>query len=283
MTTTSGPRRADIDSFYTCRHADEFQIDWRAFYTSAERRTDAVRARWSHKLDVAYGSNLRQRLDIYFPSTGGGGGRHETGATAVFLFFHGGGFREGDPALYGYLAEPFVQRGSIFVSAGYRLTPETYLPETFQDAEAALHWCHANLGGGPVLVTGHSAGGILTAQLAVRSGHLLQAAIPISGVYDFTEYAEFFADDAPRVAASPLLNIKSPPPHTLVAYGSRENRPNYGVDSQRLVAALRDRGAAAECLELDGMDHADTVNAIGDESSVLFQAIKRLIPAAARP
>src|SRR5712671_6453643 len=125
MTTTSGPRRADIDSFYTCANPREFAINWRAFYESAERRTDAVRERWMHKLDVAYGSaSPRQRLDVYFP--------HQTATGApIVVFLHGGGFREGDPALYGFLAEPFVKRGVIFASAGYRLTPETYLPETF--------------------------------------------------------------------------------------------------------------------------------------------------------
>src|ERR1700704_2034437 len=108
MTTTSGPRRAQIDSFYTCRHPDQFQINWRAFYESAERRTDAVRERWAHKLDVPHGSRSpRQRLDVYFPT--------ETAQAApLVLFLHGGGFREGDPALYGFLAEPFVKRGLIF-------------------------------------------------------------------------------------------------------------------------------------------------------------------------
>ena len=90
MTTTSGPRRADIDSFFTCRNPHQFQIDWRTFYESAERRTDAVRERWSNKLDVAYGSNAKQRLDVYFP-------RQTVERAPIVLFLHGGGFREGDP------------------------------------------------------------------------------------------------------------------------------------------------------------------------------------------
>jgi arylformamidase len=270
MTTTSGPRRADIGSFFTCRNAHQFQIDWRAFYESAERRTDAVRERWSHKLDVAYGSNARQRLDVYFP-------RQTAEHAPVVLFLHGGGFREGDPALYGFLAEPFVERGVVFASAGYRLTPETYLPDTFLDAEAVVRFCRDQLGGGPLYLAGHSAGAILTAQVAVQHGELVAAAIPISGVYDFREYGEFFSDESQREASSPLLNITSPAPRWLVAYGSLENRPNYGVDSQRLVEAVRQRGAAAELLELDGLDHCAAVEALADEASPLFQSVERLI------
>jgi arylformamidase len=309
MTTTSSPRRADIDSFYTCRHPDQFQINWRAFYESAERRTDAVRDRWLHKLDVAYGlGNPRQRLDVYFPLQAAPGVRPKSqgperrtaelrsidapgeagmgmadassaaspGAPIV-LFLHGGGFREGDPALYGFLAEPFLKRGVIFASAGYRLTPETYLPDTFQDAEAVVRFCRTEFGKGPLYLAGHSAGGILTAQIGVQHGDLLAAAIPISGVYDFRDYGDFFADDSQRSASSPLLNITSPAPRWLVAYGSLENRPNYGIDSQRLVEALRQHGATADFLELDGQDHCGAVEALADESSPLFQAVDRLI------
>jgi acetyl esterase/lipase len=273
MTTTSGPRRADIDSFYTCRHAGQFRIDWRAFYESAERRTDAVRERWAHKLDVAYGgTSARQRLDVYFP-------RQTTESAAVVLFLHGGGFREGDPALYGFLAEPFVERGVIFASAGYRLTPETYLPETFLDAEAVVRFCRDSFGGGPIFLAGHSAGAILTAHVGVHHGELLAAAIPISGVYDFREYSEFFADESQRDAANPLLHVEAPCARWVVAYGSLENRPNYGIDSQRLVETLRQHGAAADLLELDGLDHCGAVQALADEASPLFQAVDGLISA----
>src|SRR6185436_18137765 len=154
---------------------------------------------------------------------------------------------------------------------------ETYLPETFGDTEAVVAFCREHIGNGQVFLAGHSAGAILAAELGMRLGHQLQAIVPISGVYDFTEYGEFFADDNQRLAGSPLLNIVSPPPHTLVAYGSRENRPNYGVDSDRLVQALRARGAGAELMELDGLDHRQTVEALGDEASPLYQAVAKLI------
>src|ERR1700730_2088519 len=222
MTTSGSPRRADIDSFFTCSHAEQFRIDWRTFYRSAEERTDHVRARWPHELDIAYGSDIRQRLDLYFPDSSSTAGR------PVFLFLHGGGFREGDPTLYGYLAEPYLRRGVIFGSVGYRLTPEAYLPDSVRDVEEALSWCFVHLaarGGDPgrIILAGHSAGAILTAHVALRSDwlaahnlpmDLVKAAIPISGVYDFADppdHAEFFASDADRVASSPLLNVTATP------------------------------------------------------------------------
>ena len=287
MTTTGNPRRADIDIFFTCRYPERFKIDWRRFYATAQARTDVVRAGWRHELDIAYGPHVQHRLDLYYPEPG-----HEP--APVLLFLHGGGFREGDPALYGYLAEPYVRRGIIFGSVGYRLIPESYLPETMRDVEEALAWCVANLtarGGDPfqIVLAGHSAGAILTAHLSVRDDwlrqrglplDLIKAAIPISGVYDFsdpTDHAEFFTQDSQRVPASPLLNITTTPPPMTVAYGSLENSLRYAQDSQRLVDAVRSQGAAAELLKLEDLNHADTVNAVADQRSVLCQSVVALI------
>src|SRR5438105_10419929 len=104
MPTPPNPRRAQIDTFFTCQHAEQFRIDWRGFYRQAEARTDDVRSRWAHELDIAYGPSERQRLDLYLPVPN----RPvdvSSRSWPVLVFLHGGGFREGDPALYGYLAE----------------------------------------------------------------------------------------------------------------------------------------------------------------------------------
>jgi len=292
MPTRPTPRRAQIDQFFTCQHPEQFRIDWRGFYQRAEARTDALRSHWQHDLDVSYGTSERQRLDLYLPNA------RPAGGWPVLIFLHGGGFREGDPALYGYLAEAFLARGIAFISAGYRLTPEAFLPDTFADVENALAWCVANLPArgvdvGRLALSGHSAGAILTAHLAVRHDwlderslpkDLIKAAIPISGIYDFTDPTagrEFLAPESDRAAASPLLRFTdAAPPPILVAYGSDENQPTYASDSKRLVEAARAHGGRAELLELGGMTHADTADALGEPSSALFQSAMRLFESA---
>lgn len=290
MSSTRSPRRAQIDSFYTCQHPEQFRIDWRGFYERAQARTDAVRSRWPHELDLRYGASERQRLDLYLPSPASS----DSTGWPLLLFLHGGGFREGDPALYGYLAEPYLQRGIAFASVGYRLTPESYLPATFGDVEEMLAWAPRNLPDHGVdterlALSGHSAGAILTAHLAVRDDWLTQrglprdlikAAIPISGAYDFTapdDRHDFFGPDADRRYSSPIQMLSATPPPMLIAYGSDENGPQYAADSQRLAEAIRSRGGRADAQELAGMTHADTANALGDESSPLFASVMALL------
>jgi acetyl esterase/lipase len=297
MASTGSPRRAQIEAFFTCQHPEQFRIDWRGFYQRAETRTDEVRSRWEHELDISYGPSERHRLDLYLPIARNGAPATPSAPWPILLFLHGGGFREGDPALYGYLAEPFLARAIAFASVGYRLTPESYLPGTFADVETALTWCVAHLPGrgvdvGHLALAGHSAGAILTAHLAVRDNwlaqrsvpnDLLNAAIPISGNYDFTDPAQhrdFFTTDSDRAASSPLLRLAATPPPMLVAYGSDENQPTFARDSKRLVDDVRARGGRAELLELEGMTHADTADALGDPSSPLFRSVIALFGSA---
>jgi arylformamidase len=208
----------------------------------------------------------------------------------VLVFLHGGGFREGDPTLYGFLAEAYLQRGILFASVGYRLRPECYLPETCRDLEAALGWLHANIGGrgGDIhrlFVSSHSAGAMLTALVTLGEdrfaaqglpANLVKGAVAISGLYDLSSGSEYVRGPSERLAASALHNVRRWPGHTIVAYGTRE-RPAFAEDGRRLADALRKAGASVELVRLEGLDHAQAVSAFGDESSPLFQATARMI------
>jgi acetyl esterase/lipase len=105
----------DASTYYTVRHPEQFKTDWAGFYRQADAATAEVRSVTRHTLDLAYGSDVKQRLDLYFPATA-------TSASPVFLFFHGGGFREGDRAQYGFIAKSFTAHGIIAAIASYRLT-----------------------------------------------------------------------------------------------------------------------------------------------------------------
>jgi acetyl esterase/lipase len=278
----------DASKYYTVQHPDQFKIDWGAFYKQADAMTAGVRAELPHQLDLPYGKDVKQRLDLYFPK--------ETPSKApVFLFFHGGGFREGDRAQYGFVAKPFAERGVITAVASYRLTGEGFkYPDQTKDARAAFVWLYkhiAQFGGDPqrIYVGGHSAGAILSADIGVNR-HWMKTAgipqrvfrgmIPISGPYDLRTpgrkgEGDVYAPTAElQAAASPLLHISDPVPASIIAVGSTET---YVASSQELTDKLNASGAQAVFLSLDGEDHRDTVHDLGDGNSLLAKAVLRMI------
>jgi acetyl esterase len=98
-----------------------------------------------------------------------------TGALPVLVFFHGGGFVVGSPAVYDAGCRTVaVEARCVVVSVDYRLAPEHRFPAAADDALAAFRWVVANtvsLGGDVmrVAVGGDSAGGNLAAVTALRA------------------------------------------------------------------------------------------------------------------
>ncbi len=89
---------------------------------------------------------------------------------ATVVYFHGGGWVIGSvddwDAGCRVLA---VKSGCRVVSVEYRLAPEHRFPAAVDDAYDAFVWATRELGGGPVVVAGDSAGGNLAAVVALRS------------------------------------------------------------------------------------------------------------------
>jgi acetyl esterase/lipase len=292
------PARAqDASKYYTVQHPELFKTDWTGFYRTIDAATAAVRAQFPHVLDLSYGQNIKQRLDLYMPK------QKVTGAP-VFLFLHGGGFREGDRAQYGFIAKPFVEKGIIVAVASYRLTdPGFVYPSQVEDVRHALQWLHQNIhtyggDGMQLYVGGHSSGGILAADVGVDRTWMKQAGIPtqalrgmvpVSALYDLRVndpaaankvFWSVYAASADRQrAASPILNIRDPVPKALVAAGSTEQQEfeDFVAGSMQLVKKLNDAGVKAQFMSLEGQAHKDTALALGDSSSPLSQAVVGMI------
>ena len=280
----------DASKYYTVQHPEEFKIDWGSFYKQADAMTAAVRADFPHELDLSYGKNVKQRLDLYLPKS-------KVKNAPVFLFLHGGGFREGDRAQYGFVAKPFAEQGVITAVASYRLTRDGFkYPDQPYDARQAFVWLYkhiAQYGGNPhrIYVGGHSAGAILSADIGVNRRWMKAAGIPenafrgmipISGPYDLRtpgrkgEGDVYAATATMQAAASPVLHIADPVPVSIIAVGSTET---YAASSEELANRLKETGAQATFLSLEGEDHRDTVHDLGDGNSVLAQAILKMIQA----
>jgi len=274
----------DRSKYPTHLRASASGIDWIAFYDRADALTAETRQELQHHLDIPYGEDPKQKLDLYLPTSEPAG--------PVFIFIHGGGFVEGDRSHYGYVARPLASKGIMTVVMSYRLSP-SYYPDQLRDVQAALEWVYHNVGdfgGDPslIFIGGHSAGAILSAYVSVNNGwlgsrslpgDLIKGFLPVSGPYDLRKPGGFvdnyLPDDSKRAEASPALNIRDLSARAIVVVGSLE-RP-YLESSEAFVESIRNRGGNAELLVLDGMAHDATALAAGDQDSPLVAALLDLI------
>jgi arylformamidase len=281
------PSRAGQDkrTYYTVQHPDRFTIDWAAFYDRAEAMTDHTRRLVPHHLDLSYGKNPKQRLDVYEATP------RRDGAP-VFIFLHGGGFREGDRRQYGYVAGPLAPNGIVTVVPSYRLLPDHY-PAQAHDTEAIVAWVHANIrrfGGdsGRIYIGGHSAGAIMSTLAALKRDWMTELRLPldvikgvvaVSGPYDLRRatgfVADYLPDPATRAGASPLLHVAAGAPPMIVAFGTLE--APYVKGSPELVDALVRTGADARLIPLAGMQHDATALSLGHADGAVVRAMLALM------
>ena len=278
----------DKSTYFTVMYPEKFKINWKAFYDRADELTAATRKKLGHHLHIAYGDDPKQKLDLYLP-------KGKASDCSVFLFLHGGGFREGDRAHFGYVAAPFAEHHIITIIVSYRLAPKFYYPDQPDDVRRALSWTFHHIqsyGGNPrrIYIGGHSAGGILSAFVSLKSDWLARFSLPadlikgcalISAPYDLRTVdwvSEYLPDPSQRAEASPLLNIEHLSPKVIIAVGSVDPPEEKMVEpSKELFTKLKEKGCQVELLLLDGMNHAEMALALGDEQSRVFQAILKMI------
>ena len=240
-----------------------------------------------------------QSLDLYGAPRADGVGR------PIVAFIHGGGWRIGDKSNGGAGADKarvFTERGYLYASLNYRLSPAVQHPAHIEDVAAGLAWLldnAARFGGDPkrIAVMGHSAGAHLAALATTdprrlgRHGYRprdLRGAILLDGAgYDLTRQAPatiarggflgdayaaaFGSDGALWKDASPVWRIDpaQPPPPFLILHVPR---PDAAMQSRMLAEAIRKAGSEATLIRADGESHSSINRGFGARGDVATDA-----------
>ena len=250
-----------------------------AYHAEARRRTEVVRARFPHELDLAYGDHERQRVDLYHPEG--------TPAGPVLVFLHGGGFRGGDHRSVGYHALPYLEVGAVVATMSYRVLPEVRYPEMCADVEAGLNWLQdelASRGADPtrVYLSGHSAGASLAAMATFRpvdqkAPDHIRGLVALSGGYDATRRPAEETDTGSRHYAPRLYEaLARLPEHTIVVW-SDNDLPFCAPDGQALVAAVEAAGGSVEQFLEVGVDHFHANRSFVDPDGAVAKATKAMM------
>lgn len=214
---------------------------------------------------AAYGSDPRQRLDVYAPE-------RAAGSLPVVVFFYGGGWNSGDRGGYEFAARAIAARGFVVVVPDYRLVPAVRFPAFVDDAAAAIRWTADHVaasGGDParIAVAGHSAGAHIALLVTLDRHYLaaagapgaIKAAVGLAGPYDFLPFDAKSAIDAfgrapDPLATQPIHFVRADAPPVLLLTGDADDtvRPR---NTAALAAALRHAGAPVETRVYRGVGH----------------------------
>jgi acetyl esterase/lipase len=241
---------------------------------------------------IAYGTDARQKLDIYTPDGGASKG--------VVVFFYGGSWNSGARQEYGFAGRALASRGFTTVVFDYRLVPEHRYPVFVEDGAKAVAWVHRNIaahGGDPrrIFLVGHSAGAYNAMMVTLAPEFLraeglepgiVKAVAGLSGPYDFLplqvdETREAFKGVADLERTQPVNRVvrgRYAPP-MLLAHGDADTLV-YPRNSKRLAALLRRTGHAVEEKYYPDVDHVGTLLAISkplrDRAPVLEDVVRFL-------
>lgn len=273
--------QAELDAQYNARSAVP------AFGAFVERwQSDSAQAvqNLPCTLDVPYGDDPIEMLDIFHPLNGG--------PAPVLMFFHGGYWRAGDKSWFRYLAKSFVERGALFVVPRYGLCPAVTMDALIAQCRRAVAWCfrNADAHGGDcarLFVSGHSAGGHITGMMLTTDwdadyglpANAIKGVTGISGLYDLEPIRlsqvngplQLSPDDARRnsPARLPLPTAAAP---AILAYGGHESE-EYGRQTAAYADVLRDAGSAPAIMEVSGHHHFSILDAFGNPQHSLGRAV----------
>ena len=135
------------------------------------------------KLDLDYGAAVRQKFDLFLP---------EAAPKGLLVFVHGGYWLAFDKFSWSHLAAGVLARGWACAMPSYTLAPEARIAEMTVEIGQAVD-AAAALVAGPVVVTGHSAGGHLSARMGCVDAPLttrIARVVPISPLAELAPLME---------------------------------------------------------------------------------------------
>ncbi|MGZ4481720.1 MAG: alpha/beta hydrolase, partial [Gaiellales bacterium] len=232
------------------------------------------------RLDLAYGADPRERLDLFRPD---GAGR-----APVNLFFHGGYWRSGDKERYSYVAEGFLPAGVAVGVVEYALAPEVDMDELVRQCRAAVTWVaeHADQLGidrDRIFVSGHSAGGHIVGMLMAEGwdgAAAVKGGCGLSGLYELEPIrltylnSTLALDPGTAERNSPALLPPATAAPLILAVGGEE-----GAEFLRQTAAMEERwtahGAPVSSMVVAGGNHYTIVQSLGDPRDELTLSVHR--------
>ncbi len=259
--------------------------DYKAHFANWRAWSIETRAKLPCHLDLAFGPNPMEKLDI-FPADGPGAPR----LSPIVVFIHGGYWYSLDKADHSYVAEGLRPHGIATAVNNFGLAPDTTMDEIVRQNRAALAWLWRNArtyGADPerIYVGGHSAGGHLALMLLATDWPAFGAGLPrdlvkgacsIGGLYDMEAIRLSYLNKTLKMSAAEAarnapLAQRYPVAAPLSLVVAIDETPEYHRQSQAMADLWRGLGYPVELLVPQGLNHFDVVNQLRDPTCELVK------------
>ncbi len=214
----------------------------------------------------------RCQLDLWYPK--------EAHDYPTVVWFHGGGLQAGDRTTGESVARRLTSEGVAVALVDYRLSPRASCPAYIEDAAAAVAWTIQNIAtyhgdARKVFVSGHSAGGYLTAMVGLDQTYLqrhgltprdLAGLIPVSGqmiTHTAIREERGISTNTPVIdALAPAYHAGKETPRCLCLVGDRDLPARLEENTYAAAAFLATGNQRFRCQVIAGRDHSTLVSEI---------------------
>lgn len=227
------------------------------------------------RLDIAYGSGPRNRFDLFLP---------EGTPKGLVVFVHGGYWVRLDRSLWSHLAAGPLAHGHAVAMPGYTLCPDTTIAGIVAEVGAAIEAAAAMVGG-PLRLTGHSAGGHLASRMVTTTSPLSQATrarivstVSISGLHDLRPLmnlalnADLRLDEAQAIAESPAL-LRPLPGTRICCWVGGGERAEFIRQNALLANVWAGLGATTAAVEEPDRHHFTIIDGLADPDHALTRTL----------
>ncbi|HZT51035.1 MAG TPA: alpha/beta hydrolase [Stellaceae bacterium] len=259
-----------------------------------ELNSALVRAHIGDPERFAYGPTEIERLDVF---------RTKRPNAPIFVFIHGGAWRNGIARDHAYPAEMFVTAGANFVVPDFVLVQNCgrSLFPIVDQVRRAVAWAYQNaarFGGDPnrFYIGGHSSGGHLASCVLITDWQkefglppdFIKGALLCSGMYDLkgprlsarSSYVDFTDEMEEKLSAMRHLDrIRCP---VTVAYGTCET-PEFQRQGRDFHAALKAAGKDVKLVVGEQYNHFEMSETLNNPFVVAGRAALELMGLALKP
>jgi arylformamidase len=246
-----------------------------AWVEPAKNFRDAAVAAGRAKLDIPYGPAPRNRFDLFLP---------EGAPKGVVVFVHGGFWMRLDKSFWSNLANGPVAHGYAVAMPSYTLCPDIRIAGITAEIGKAVESAAEKIAG-PIVLTGHSAGGHLASRMISQTSPLppairarIRHTVSISGLHDLRPMTmlkmneTLRIDEAEALAESPAL-LRPMDGARLTCWVGAGERSEFIRQNALLASVWTGLGAATASVEEPDRHHFNILDGLADPDHRLTRTL----------